>query len=205
MIKRILPKSIDVLTEKLAQLPGIGPKTAARLTFSLLHRPDNALLELGSAILNLKKNLHACSQCFLITDEEGLCVICQEPGRNSKMICVVEESLDVVALEHSGSFAGLYHVLGGVISPIDGIGPDNLRIKELSKRVGDGGVEEVIIATNPSLEGEATALYITESLKEVKVKITRIGRGLPSGGDLEYADEVTLQRALEGRQEVNRN
>ncbi len=202
-MKRILPKSIDTLSEKLAQLPSIGPKTASRLTFSLLQRPDTVLKELGEAIIHLKTGLHFCPHCYLITDEENQCIICQDTKRDQSMLCVVEESLDVVAIESARSYNGVYHVLGGVISPLEGIGPDQLRLKELFSRLKkEAQIKEMIVATNPSLEGEATALYISEQLKNQPLFISRIARGLPSGGDLEYADEVTLQRALEGRQKV---
>ncbi len=203
-MKHILPKSIDILTERLSHLPGIGPKSASRLTFALLSRPDAFLIQLSQAIAELKLNLHPCPQCYLITDEETLCVICQDQSRDQAMVCVVEESLDVVAIESSRGYNGVYHVLGGVISPIDGMGPEQLRITELVDRIkGSKKITEVIIATNPSLEGEATALYISENLKKFPITISRIARGLPSGGDLEYADEVTLQEALLGRQPVN--
>lgn len=199
-MKRILPKSIDLLTENLSRLPGIGPKTASRLAFVMLTRSDVFLHNLGQAILGLKANLHPCPECFLITDETDSCAICQDQSRDQSILCVVEEPLDVVAIEHSGSFKGYYHVLGGVISPIDGIGPDQLNVQQLFKRLkSNAKIKEVILATNPSLEGEATALYLSEHMKDLSAKITRIARGLPSGGDLEYADEVTLQRALEGR------
>ncbi len=199
-MKRILPKSIDLLIEKLSELPGIGPKSASRLAFVLLQRPDSFIISLSNAISSLKQHLHPCPRCFLITDEQTQCVICQDNTRDQKIVCVVEGSLDAVAVETSGSFHGLYHVLGGVISPLEGIGPDALRVRELIKRVELEQPAELIIATNPSLEGEATSLYISDKLKNHPVKLTRIARGLPSGGSLEYADEVTLTRALEGRQ-----
>jgi recombination protein RecR len=201
-MKHILPQSIDRLIEQLSHLPGIGPKSASRLTFSLLARSKETTRNLSEAIAGLKEGLKNCPECFLITDQD-LCVVCSDTGRDSHILCIVEESLDVVAIESSHGFKGYYHVLGGVMSPIDGIGPDQLSIRELISRVKKSdNLEEIIIATNPSLEGEATALYISEQLKDMPVKISRIARGLPSGGDLEYADEVTLQRALEGRQTV---
>lgn len=201
-MNHILPKSIDRLTEQLSRLPGIGPKSASRLTFSLLSRPKEITKELSEAIAGLKEGLKNCPNCYLITDQD-LCVICGDAKRDQSVLCVVEESLDVVAIESSHGFRGFYHVLGGVISPIDGIGPDQLSIKELISRVKKSkDLREIIIATNPSLEGEATSLYISEQLKSLPIKISRIARGLPSGGDLEYADEITLQRALEGRQVV---
>jgi len=202
-MKHILPKSIENLTEQFSRLPGIGPKTASRLAFAMLQKQSEYIAEFGAAILNLKKNLHPCPTCFMITDEKSECVVCQDPTRDQTMLCVTEEVLDVIALESSGSFKGYYHILGGVISPIDGIGPDQLRISELLHRIKNNHhLNEVIMATNPSLEGEATALYISEKLKDLPITITRIARGLPIGGDLEYADEVTLQRALEGRQKI---
>lgn len=202
-MKRILPKSIVLLIDKLSQLPGIGPKSASRLTFVLLQRPDSSIHDLSHAIQSLKSGLTLCSRCFLITDEPDLCVICADSSRNTQLLCVVESSLDVVALEQSGSFKGLYHVLGGVVSPLEGIGPDQLHIQELLRRVREDHFTEMIIATNPSLEGEATALYISDKLQNAPVIITRIARGLPIGGSLEYADEVTISRALEGRQVVH--
>lgn len=202
-MKNILPKSIENLTEQFSRLPGIGSKTASRLAFSLLQKPENYIKELGAAVLGLKENLHSCKNCFLITDEESECVVCQDISRDQSLLCVAEDVLDVIALESSGSFKGYYHVLGGVISPIDGIGPDQLRIKELLHRIKNNNqLKEVIMATNPSLEGEATALYLSDQLRHLPISITRIARGLPNGSDLEYADEVTLQRALEGRQKI---
>lgn len=201
-MKNILPKSIEVLIEKLSHLPGIGPKSASRLTFGLLSRHDSFIDDLSNALKSLKLNLRQCSRCFIITDLPDTCVICQDSSRDQKLVCVVESALDVVALEQSGSFNGVYHVLGGAISPLDGIGPNDLHIKELIKRCDNEGWQEVILATNPSLEGEATTLYINDMLKNKPIVISRIARGLPIGGSLEYADEVTLQRALEGRQLV---
>jgi recombination protein RecR len=202
-MRNILPKTIENLTEQFSRLPGIGSKTASRLAFSLLQKPENYIKELGAAVLGLKENLHSCKSCFLITDEENECVVCQDLTRDQSLLCVTEDVLDVIALESSGSFKGYYHVLGGVISPIDGIGPDQLRIKELLHRIKNNNqLKEVIMATNPSLEGEATALYLSDQLRHLPISITRIARGLPNGSDLEYADEVTLQRALEGRQKI---
>lgn len=201
-MKHILPQSIEVLSEKLARLPGIGQRSAGRIVFALIKRPDVFLQELGQAVLGLKKQLRTCSRCFLITDQPDLCIVCQDPKRDAELLCVVEGPLDVVALEQSSSFGGVYHVLGGAISPLDGIGPAELHIQELVGRIVKEKIKEVIIATNPSLEGEATALYISDKIKKSAVKVTRIARGLPSGGSLEYADEVTLSRALEDRQEV---
>ncbi len=201
-MKNILPKSIEVLIEELSHLPGIGPKSASRLTFGLLSRRDSFIEDLSNALTSLKLNLRQCSRCFIITDLSDTCVVCQDTSRDQKLVCVVETALDVVALEQSGSFNGVYHVLGGAISPLDGIGPNDLHIKELIGRCDKERWQEVILATNPSLEGEATTLYINDMLKDKPVVISRIARGLPIGGSLEYADEVTLQRALEGRQLV---
>jgi recombination protein RecR len=196
----IVPQSVQDLVDEFAKLPGIGPKTAQRLTFYLLRKPAKSSEDLGSAAENLKKNIRFCSVCCNFTDSD-ICSVCNDSSRDKSIICVVGEPLDVVALEKSGSFKGLYHVLGGVISPIDGIGPDDLFIAQLIDRLKNDNVAEVIIATNPNLEGEATALYIQKLIQPLNVKITRIARGLPVGGDLEYADEITLSRALEGRRE----
>ncbi len=197
-----LPRSIQDLIEEFSKLPGIGPKTASRLTFYLLTKPDTDVQNLGEAVANLKKNLKFCSQCFNITEIDP-CDICSNPKRDKAKLMVVEDPLDIVALEKTG-YDGLYHVLGGQISPIDGIGPENLRIHELIAKIEkDKEIREVILATDPSLEGEATAMYIANQIakKNFKVQVTRIARGLPVGGDLEYADEITLTRALEGRKE----
>lgn len=186
-------------------MPGIGPKSAQRLAIHLLHSPENSYKPLGEAILRLKENVIFCNSCWNIA-ESNPCEICGDPKRDHSMICVVEEVLDVVALEKTSEYHGLYHVLHGALSPIDGVGPEQLKMEELLKRVQAGdsesvAVKEVILATNPSLEGEATALYIQKYLRDFTGKITRIARGLPVGGDLEYADEVTLGRAMEGRRE----
>jgi len=197
-----LPKSIENLIEEFGKLPGIGPKSASRLTFYLLSKADHDIESLGEAVTNLKKNLKYCSNCFNITETEP-CDICSNQKRDKTKIMVVEEPLDIVALEKT-DFDGLYFVLGGVISPIDGVGPENLRIAEiLSKIEKESEIKEVILATDPSLEGEATAMYLDLQIRKrkFKVKVTRIARGLPVGGDLEYADEITLTRALEGRKE----
>lgn len=198
----ILPKSVQNLIDELSKLPGIGPKTAERLVFYLLRSADNDIQDLGQAVLNLKNKIKNCSECFNLT-ENNPCEICSNKSRDISMICVVEEPLDVLALEGTREFKGKYHVLGGAISPIEGIGPDNLRIKELLVRLEKrkGKIKEVILATNPSLEGEATAMYIKKLLEPTGVKITRIARGLPTGAELEYADEITLSRALDGRKE----
>lgn len=198
-MKQFLPIAIQNLSLALAKLPGIGPKTAHRLTFYLINRSEEELTDLGQSFLNLKKNLTRCSTCYTVSEGDP-CPICSDPTRNQKRVLVVEEPLDMLAMEKTG-FDGVYHVLGGVISPINGVGPNALTIAELTNRVGAGGIEEVILATDPSLEGEATASFITEKLQNSKnVHISRLARGLPVGGDLEYADEMTLRRALEGRQ-----
>lgn len=195
---RIIPQNVQKLIDEFASLPGIGPKTAQRLTFYLLRSSDKDLEGLGSAVLDLKKNIKTCSICSNIAESDP-CHICEDPRRDKASICVVEEPLDVVAIERTDKFQGLYHVLGGVISPIEGVGPDDLFIKELVDRLKAYEVEEIILATNPSVEGEATALYLQKLINPLDIKITRIARGLPVGGDLEYADEVTLSRAIEGR------
>ena len=182
------------------KLPGIGPKTAARLTYYLLRRPAEEAHALAEAIIAVKEKLTLCSQCQNITDTDP-CALCHGDQRNHTQICVVEEPLDILALERTRCYQGIYHVLHGVISPMEGIGPDQLKIRELLGRLKGGEVSEVIMATNPSLEGEATAMYLHRLIAPLGIKITRLARGLPVGGDLEYADEVTLTRALEGRQE----
>lgn len=200
-MKQFLPKSIQELSQALARLPGIGPKTAHRLTFYLINRPEGELEVIGQAFLQLKQNLQRCQMCFTISESDP-CPICADETRDQKRIMVVEEPLDMLAMERTG-YDGVYHVLGGVISPINGVGPNDLRIGELVVRVAGSEVKEIILATDPSLEGEATAAYITEKLAGSGGKgliVSRIARGLPVGGDLEYADELTLRRALEGRQ-----
>lgn len=197
----ILPKSITNLIEELSKLPSVGPKTAARLAFYLLSKSDGDNQKLGEALINLKKNLVQCETCFNYA-EENPCQICSDKNRDRKLLAVVEEPLDVIAIEKTG-FTGLYHVLGGVISPVHGIGPDEIRIGQLVNRVrrGNNQIEEIVLATNPSLEGEATAMYIRQQLASENIKLTRLARGLPVGGDMEYADEATLSRAFEGRKE----
>jgi recombination protein RecR len=199
----LLPESIQSLITALERLPGIGPKSASRLAFYLLRAPDEIAQDLSSALANLKANTAFCRECFNITEAgRELCEVCDSPKRDSALICVVEEALDVLALERTGGFQGKYHVLQGVLSPIEGIGPDDLKIKQLVARVARGIVAEVILATNPSMEGDATALYLRTQLESMGVKVTRLARGLPVGGDLEYADQNTLLRALSGRQEM---
>jgi len=195
------PKSLDNLAQELLRLPGVGPKTAQRLAFHLLKRPKAEAEALAQAIVNLKEKVIHCSVCCGITEQDP-CPICRNPERNPALICVVEEPNDLFALEKSGEFRGKYHVLMGALSPLDGIGPQDLRIDPLLNRLRSGGVEEVIIATNPNMEGEATALYLAKLIKPLGIKVTRIARGLPMGGDLEYADEVTLAKSLQGRREI---
>ncbi|MFA6492983.1 MAG: recombination mediator RecR [Patescibacteria group bacterium] len=203
---KIIPDSVLSLIEEFSRLPGIGPKTASRLTFYLLTKPESDIQRFGQALLDLKKNLKYCECCFNIT-ENSPCEICSSKERKRDEVMIVEEPLDIVALEKTG-FRGVYHVLGGVISPIEGIGPENLRISEILEKIKkDEEIEEIILATDPSLEGEATSMYLAQSIKKLdlqdkrKIKVTRIARGLPIGGDLEYADEITLTRAIEGRRE----
>ena len=197
----IMPRAVDRLIEALSRLPGIGPKTASRLTFYLLRAPTEQTMALGEAVRQLKERISFCEVCYNIT-ETSPCPICRDEHRDRTQICVVEEPLDVLALERTRAYRGLYHVLHGAISPVEGIGPDELRIAELLGRLRVGKINEVILATNPSLEGEATAMYLERQLAPFKVRVTRLARGLPVGGDLEYADEITLARAIEGRQEM---
>ena len=190
--------SIEKLIEAFEKLPSIGSKTAARLAFHILDASEQETNEFVSAILNAKKNLKYCSKCYNISDSE-ICPICSNKARDESVICVVEDVRDVVAMEKTHEFKGVYHVLHGSISPMNGVGPDDIKIKELLARLMDGKVKEVILATNPRVEGEATAMYISKLVKPLGVKVTRIAHGIPVGGDLEYTDEVTLSRALEGR------
>lgn len=200
-----IPKAINNLIESFEKLPGIGPKSAQRLSFYLLHVPQGELEKFASAVQNLKSDTKICSICFMM-DEATPCSICTDSKRDDTTICVVEEPLDVLALEKSGKYNGIYHVLHGRIDPLNNIGPDEIYMRQLFDRFVVNGsglhIKEVILATNPTMEGEATAMYITKELKmkNLELRITRIGRGLPIGSDLEYADEVTLQRAMEGRQ-----
>ncbi len=200
----LLPASIQNLITALERLPGIGPKSASRLAFYLLRTSDDVAQDLSVALANLKANTAFCQECSNITEAgRERCEICESSKRDASLICVVEEALDVLALERTGGFQGKYHVLQGVLSPIEGIGPDDLKIKQLLARVSGGGVREIILATNPSMEGDATAQYLQGQLKQFNVHVTRLARGLPVGGDLEYADQNTLLRALSGRQEMN--
>ena len=190
------------LVEQFDKLPGIGPKTAARLAFYMIRMPKEEASSLADALIGVKERIVLCSECFNITETDP-CRLCDDQGRDRSRICVVEEALDIVALERTGSFKGLYHVLHGVISPMNGIGPDDLKIQPLLVRVRTGEVVEVVLATNSNLEGEATAMYVQRLLAPLGIKVTRPARGLPVGSDLEYADEVTLGRAMEGRQEFD--
>lgn len=195
------PEPVARLIEALQKLPGIGPKTAQRLTFFLLKCPADEVQALSQAIDRLKSQIVNCSVCFNVTEEDP-CRICKDPARDARLLCVVEEPNDLLALERTGQFRGRYHVLLGALSPLDGIGPEDLRVRELLARLETAAMEEVILATNPNGEGEATAIYLAKLLKPFALRITRIARGLPVGGDLEYADEVTLTKALEGRREM---
>lgn len=197
-----LPKSVQNLIDELSELPGFGPKTAERLAFYLLKVSSEKVQSLAQAISSLKEKITTCQVCYNLA-ERSPCSICSDEKRDKSQICVVEEPLDVVALEKAHVYSGLYHVLGGAISPTEGIGPENLKIKELISRLekNKGKLKEIILATNPDLEGEATAMYLAKLAHPYNIKITRLARGLPTGANLEYADEITLQRALEGRQE----
>lgn len=196
----ILPSTIQNLIAELSTLPGIGPKSAERLAFYLLKKPNSELEKFSEAFRELKDGVHNCKTCHNFSEKE-LCPICSNQNRSSSRICVVSEPLDVVAIEKTNEFDGLYHVLHGVISPIDGIGPEELTVGSLVTRIKNSKVEEIILATSPTTEGEATSMYISKLLRNTGIKMTRIARGLPIGGDLEYADEATLSRALEGRKE----
>jgi recombination protein RecR len=196
------PEPVSRLIEALQRLPGIGPKTAQRLTFFMLKRPIDEVRELADSLLAVKERIVSCSTCFNATELDP-CRICSDPARDTGLLCVVEEPNDLLAMERTGEFKGRYHVLLGALSPLEGIGPDDLKVRELLARLDAGGATEVILATNPNVEGEATALYLTKLMRPLGVRITRIARGLPVGGDLEYADQVTLSKALEGRREVS--
>lgn len=204
-MNKAVPEPVTKLIEAFARLPGVGPKTASRLTYYLLRSPDALALSLSDALRDLKANTRLCSRCFNITVDDP-CRICADANRDQRTICVVEEPLDVLAIERTGSFGGVYHVLHGAISPVNGVGPDDLKIRELVGRVGATETQpaalEVIIATNPGLEGDATAMYIQRELAASGIRLTRLARGLPVGGDIEYADAVTLMRALQGRSEL---
>jgi len=196
-----LPKPLEQLIGRLTRLPGIGRKSAQRLAFFILHLPQEEARELAEAILRVHELVRQCSVCFGVTESDP-CSVCSDPRRDRGRVCVVEEAKDVLVVERTGEFHGVYHVLGGALSPLDGVGPEELRIRELLERVERGDVVEVILATNPNLAGEATAMYIWKALKPHGVSVTRIAHGVPVGGDLEYADEVTLAKALQGRREM---
>jgi recombination protein RecR len=193
--------AIETLANELARLPGIGRKTALRLTYHLLKQSPEQSRRLADALTTLAERVRPCARCYNLTEEE-LCAICRDPRRDASVLCAVEEASDIGAIERAGEFRGLYHVLGGRLSPLDGVGPDDLTITQLVERAGDGAIREVIIATNPSLEGEATALFVQRQLAALPVSVTRIARGLPVGGDLEYADGVTIAQALSARREM---
>jgi recombination protein RecR len=200
----VLPAPIQDLVDAFTRLPGIGPRTASRLVFYLLRAPDEIGASLADALTGLKRDTATCQMCFNITVAgRTLCEICDNPKREDGSLCVVEEPLDVLVLEATGGFNGRYHVLHGVLSPIEGIGPDDLKIRPLLERVKSGKIKEVVLATNPSMEGDATALYLKQQMAASGVRVTRLARGLPVGSDLEYADQNTLLRALTGRQEMN--
>ena len=200
-MSQAIPASVTRLIDELSRLPGVGPKTAARLTYYLLRAPEENSLALSAALRDLRATTRYCSTCFNITETDP-CAICADSRRDQTLICVVEEPLDVIALDRAGNYSGVFHVLHGAINPMEGIGPDELKIQELVKRVETSPVREVIMATNVGLEGDATAMYIQRRLQG-RVRLTRLARGLPVGGDLEYADSVTLAGALEGRREMH--
>ena len=201
MFSQVTSEPVARLIEEFSRLPGIGPKTAQRLTYFLLRAPTDQARSLAEALVQMKERTFFCSVCFNMTEVDP-CALCEDPRRDRSTICVVEEPLDVLALERTRSYRGLYHVLHGAISPVDSIGPEDLRIRELLGRLASGTVKEVLLATNPNLEGEATSMYIHRLIRPLGIMVTRLARGLPVGGDLEYADEVTLSRALEGRREM---
>ena len=194
--------AVQLLIDELGKLPGVGPKSAQRIAFHLVKLPEQDALRLASAITEAKEKVRFCSSCFNMADDQ-LCEICNDHRRDASLICVVEEPRDIVAVEKTHEFKGYYHVLQGAINPIDGIGPDELRIRELLKRLQEGSIEEVILCTNPTIEGEATAMYLAKLIEPLGVSVSRIASGLPVGGDLEYADELTLGRAIEGRRDIS--
>ncbi len=200
-MSKAVPEPVTRLIDAFSRLPGVGPKTASRLTYYLLRAPLEVSESLATALTYLKTNTRFCTTCWNIT-EDNPCPICQDEGRDRSVVAVVEEPLDVLAVERTGGFSGLYHVLHGAISPVNGIGPDQLKVRELVQRVEKDNILEIIIATNPGLEGDATAMYIKQQLDKLGVKVTRLARGLPTGGDLEYVDTMTLIRALQGRNEL---
>jgi len=195
------PLSILNLIKNLAKLPGVGEKTAERLAIHILHSPLKEAEQLAACILDIRQKVRICSVCFALSETET-CHTCSDPSRNTSLLCVVEQPADMVAIEKSGSFKGLYHVLSGVLSPMNGVGPDNIRIRELIERTREGKIKEIILATGTNVEGEATASYIAQCLLKYQVKVTRIASGVPIGGDLKYVDQVTLRRAMETRHAV---
>jgi len=201
---RALPEPVQNLVDAFSRLPGIGPKTASRLTFYLLRAPEELSQSLSEALIGIKNETRLCEMCFNITKKDSsVCEICASDQRDRQLLCVVEEPLDVLAIEKTAGYNGLYHVLHGVLSPIEGIGAEDLKIKELYKRLEENSFEEVILATNPSMEGDATAMYLHDRLSKFGLRVTRLALGLPVGGDLEYADQNTLLRALAGRQKLD--
>jgi recombination protein RecR len=198
----LIPEPVERLAAEFGRLPGIGPKTAQRLTFYCLRSDPGQVAQLAAALSALRSAIRACARCFFIADAE-LCAICRNVSRDPSVICVVEDALDVLAVERSGGFRGLYHVLGGALSPIEGVGPDQLRVTELEARLRDGEVTEVVLATDPDVEGEATAHYLAERLAAPGLSLTRLAHGLPAGADLQYADELTIARALAGRRSLD--
>ena len=198
---RVFPAALQELADQFARLPGIGGKTAQRLAFHVLELPLEDAQEFADAILEAKRSVHCCPVCQNLTDRE-ICPVCDDDSRDKSVICVVAEPKDVIAMERSREFQGVYHVLHGVISPLNHVTQDDLKIRELLQRVSDGGVREVIMATNPDTEGEATAMYLSRLLRPMEIRVTRLAYGVPVGSQLEYADEITLSRALEGRQEI---
>lgn len=201
---RVLPEPVQNLVDAFARLPGVGPKTASRLAFYLLRAPEDLSKSLADALIGIKQETALCEMCFNITRKgTSKCEICASDTRDRDTLCVVEEPLDVLAIEKTGGYNGLYHVLHGVISPIEGVGPEDLKIKELYERLKEEAVREIILATNPSMEGDATAMYLHERLSPLELRITRLALGLPVGGDLEYADQNTLLRAFAGRRDLD--
>ena len=198
----VYAQAVQALIDELGRLPGIGPKSAQRITFHLLKLPKEDAERLATAIVTAKERVRFCEQCFNVSEDE-LCGICADPRRDPSILCVVEEARDIIAVERTGEFKGRYHVLMGAISPIDGVGPEQLKIRELLMRLGSETVQEIILCTNPNVEGEATAMYLARLIKPLGLTVSRIASGLPVGGDLEYADELTLGRALEGRRIVD--
>jgi len=197
----LVPEALERLVVEFGRLPGVGPKTAQRLAFHCLRAPAESVDRLAGALAGLRGAVHPCRRCFFIASDD-LCGVCANPRRDQSVICVVEDALDVLAMERSGEFRGLYHVLEGSISPIDGIGPEQLRMRELVSRLEAGGVEEVVVATDPDVEGEATAHFVSERLTPLGVRVSRLAHGLPAGADLQYADELTLARAFSGRRSI---